>query len=107
MTAWPCQGKGWSLIRCHNCKQHFTPNTHNQIYDSAECRREATNRKIMEKYYENKTIKQNRNKECQECGTKLNMYNDSGYCLVCYKRRNVDHKKVLKEIKHGLRGFEE
>ena len=44
---------------CHNkeCSKDFEAKTHNQKYCTDECCRVATNRRIMEKYYE-----KNRNK---------------------------------------------
>lgn len=93
------------MIRCRNCNNWFEPNTHNQIYDSAECRKKATNEKIMQRYYEKKEEKGS-TKHCRQCGTKLNQYNDSDVCLNCNKDKNVNNKDVLEEIKHGLRGFE-
>ena len=44
---------------CQNkeCSQEFEPKTHNQKYHSDECCRMATNKRIMEKYYEKKSIK--------------------------------------------------
>lgn len=93
------------MIRCQNCKAWFEPNTHNQIYDTPECRKEATNAKIMKRYYDKKN--KVKNKECVNCGTALNMYNDSKYCLRCTKNQHVNNKNILKEIKHGFKGFEE
>ena len=39
------------------CAKEFDSKTHNQKYCSDECCRVATNRRIMEKYYEKKAIK--------------------------------------------------
>ena len=39
------------------CSKLFEPKTHNQKYCSDDCCRVATNKKIMEKYYEKKAIK--------------------------------------------------
>ena len=38
------------------CKKDFAPKTHNQKYHNDECCRIATNRRIMEKYYDKKAI---------------------------------------------------
>ena len=38
------------------CKKNFDAKTHNQKYCSEECCRIATNKRIMEKYYEKKVI---------------------------------------------------
>jgi len=39
-----------------DCGKEFNQKTHNQKYCSDECCRIATNRRIMEKYYEKKAI---------------------------------------------------
>jgi len=44
------------------CAKDFEPKTHNQKYCTDECCRIATNRRIMEKYYEKKIDITKRNK---------------------------------------------
>ena len=45
-----------------DCAIDFDARTHNQKYCSDECCRLATNKRIMEKYYERKTLQNHRNK---------------------------------------------
>lgn len=57
------------------CQLEFVPKTHNQKYHSDECCKIVTNKRIMEKYYENKE-RRSRPRKCQVCGTSLSRYND-------------------------------
>ncbi len=73
------------------CGKEFAPKTHNQRYCSDECCRVATNKRIMERYYEKKDRRKGGRRECssRECSTLLNRYNDSEMCSQCeIKRRN-------------------
>lgn len=79
---------------CLNNK-NFTPKTHNQKYCSDECCRIATNRRIMEKYYEKKSIRQGAKRPCKECGTQLSRYNSENVCSVCKKSINESIKNKL------------
>ncbi len=62
---------------CENkeCKKKFTPKTHNQKYCKDECCRIATNKRIMEKYYEKKAIKNGAERLCKKCNIQLSRYN--------------------------------
>jgi hypothetical protein len=88
---------------CFNkeCQIDFTPKTHNQKYCSDECCRIQTNRRIMEKYYEKKAIKNGAVRKCKTCSSKLSRYNDSNVCLAC------ENKKVLSNKKNILRMINE
>lgn len=71
-------------ISCDHCGVEFEKNTHNQKYCSAECCRLATNKRIMERYYEKKGNRGGRQRTCRKrgCDTKLSRYNDNYYCSV-------------------------
>lgn len=74
------------LEECANegCSERFEKKTHNQIYHSDECCRQATNRRIMEKYYANRDRKQGKTRLCKQCkATKLSRYNESDTCSAC------------------------
>jgi hypothetical protein len=84
---------------CFNkeCAIDFEPKTHNQKYCSDECCRLATNKRIMEKYYEKKAIKNGMLRKCK-CGNILSRYNDSESCAICEKNSGLKNKKLLKDI---------
>lgn len=85
---------------CFNseCAKDFTPKTHNQKYCSDECCRIATNRRIMEKYYEKKAIKNGAPRICKSCKTKLSRYNQNNICSTCEKNISYEGKKILWSI---------
>lgn len=82
---------------CSNseCAKVFTPKTHNQKYCCDECCRVATNRRIMEKYYEKKAIRNGLLRKCKKCNTKLSRYNQSTLCSSCEKKVDFSNKSKL------------
>lgn len=82
---------------CSNpdCKKDFQPKTHNQKYCTDECCRVATNKRIMEKYYEKKAIRNGAIRPCKKCGIVLSRYNKSNLCSSCEKNININSKDVL------------
>jgi len=85
---------------CSNieCAKDFEPKTHNQKYCNEQCCRVATNRKIMEKYYENKAIKNGAKRSCKRCKIKLSRYNQLSVCSTCEKNITDESKKALWSI---------
>jgi hypothetical protein len=81
-----------------DCKKEFTPKTHNQKYCCDECCRVATNKRIMEKYYEKKAIKNGAPRKCKGCPGFLSRYNSDAYCSKCVKIKNSKHKNSLMGI---------
>jgi hypothetical protein len=77
------------------CAIEFEAKTHNQKYCSDECCRVATNRRIMEKYYEKKAIKNGAFRGCKKCKSRLSRYNQSDYCAMCEKNINIKSKNKL------------
>lgn len=79
-------------IICANedCINSFVPRTYNSIFCSAECRRVTTNKKLLEKYYENKASK-NKKRVCKtsSCSTILSRYNKEDICESCKRERYV------------------
>lgn len=67
------------------CLKDFEPKTHNQKYCTDECCRIATNKRIMDKYYERKAIRSGAPRPCKKCKTQLSRYNKSNLCAVCEK----------------------
>jgi hypothetical protein len=80
---------------CPNGKE-FEPKTHNQKYCSDECCRIATNKRIMEKYYEKKAIRNGASRGCKKCGAQLSRYNDTTLCASCQKKIDITKKSKIK-----------
>jgi len=77
------------------CAKDFEPKTHNQKYCSDECCRIATNRRIMEKYYEKKAIRNGARRDCKRCKTPLSRYNQRDICSSCEKKTGSVNKNIL------------
>ena len=77
------------------CGKEFEPKTHNQKYCTDECCRIATNRRIMEKYYEKKAIRNGAARGCKKCGAQLSRYNESNLCSICNRAENQDYRSRL------------
>ena len=84
-------------MKCANkeCAIEFNPKTHNQKYHNDECCRVATNRIIMEKYYEKKAIRGGSVRNCENCKTLLSRYNQKNICSACEKNNKITNKKML------------
>jgi hypothetical protein len=80
------------------CAKEFESKTHNQKYCSDECCRVATNKRIMQKYYEKKAIKKGALRLCKKCKAQLSRYNVEEVCSSCIKKSYADAKKLLQEI---------
>jgi uncharacterized hydantoinase/oxoprolinase family protein len=62
----------------------------------------ATNKRIMEKYYEKKSIKNGLVRNCKKCKTKLSRYNNSDICSVCEKNIIEHSKKIIWNLLNEL-----
>ena len=84
-------------MKCANkeCTVEFDVKTHNQKYCSDECCRIATNRRIMEKYYEKKAIRNGAPRVCKTCPSKLSRYNHDDICAGCQKKTDKTVKTKL------------
>jgi len=89
--------QGTKDMICSNkeCSKEFEAKTHNQKYCTDECCRIATNRRIMEKYYEKKAIRNGAKRGCKLCGAQLSRYNESTMCSSCTRKVNQDQKTKL------------
>ena len=85
---------------CSNkeCAKEFEAKTHNQKYCSDECCRIATNRRIMEKYYEKKAIKNGAYRACKKCGIRLSRYNQTIICSSCEKNIGLKNKNKILDM---------
>ena len=77
------------------CAKEFEAKTHNQKYCGDECCRVATNRRIMEKYYEKKAIRNGAYRPCTKCGSKLSRYNQGSLCATCEKNATISTRSTL------------
>ena len=77
------------------CAKEFEAKTHNQKYCGDECCRIATNRRIMEKYYEKKAIRNGAHRSCKKCKAKLSRYNQENMCSTCEKRNSSSNKSQI------------
>lgn len=77
------------------CRKEFEPKTHNQKYCVSECCRVETNRRIMEKYYENKAIKNGAERPCKKCGAQLSRYNKNSLCSSCHRATDLNIKNKI------------
>lgn len=84
-------------MKCANneCSKEFDSKTHNQKYCSDDCCRIATNKKIMEKYYEKKAIRSGAKRECKKCSSSLSRYNQSNICSKCEKNSAIKNRSTL------------
>lgn len=78
------------------CQSEFEIKTHNQKYCCDECCRVATNRRIMEKYYEKKAIRNGTVlRKCKKCKTKLSVYHSEDMCSSCGKKKSLEQRQTL------------
>lgn len=82
------------------CETEFEKTTHNQKYCSDECCREATNKKIRQKYYEEKERLSGKKRTCSTrgCQNLLSRYNDSKICNQCTAKNISKEKNELLRI---------
>lgn len=73
------------------CQEIFEPQVHNAIYCSVECRKIVTNKNVLDRYYEKKEIRSNKNRVCKNkgCSTILSIYNDEDICEPCKTERLI------------------
>lgn len=82
------------MKQCANCEVDFESNKKNQKYCTPSCCRVATNKKIMERYYEKKARLSGQKRYC-DCGQLLSRYNESDQCFICIeKQKENDSGKI-------------
>lgn len=84
------------------CGIEFEPTTHNMKYHSDQCCRDATNERIMRRYYERKEAKRDRagnTRICATigCGTVLSRYNEFVVCQKCESEIRAAERDTLKK----------
>lgn len=82
------------------CDKEFSKTTHNQKYCSDECCREATNKKIRQKYYQEKERLSGKKRVCSTRGCKniLSRYNDGKVCNKCISKKGSNERDELLRI---------
>lgn len=81
---------------CAFCGTEFQTSKKNQKYCDPICCRGATNKRIMQRYYENKARLAGAIRSC-DCGKKLSRYNPSSMCNACELTEKVKSKKKVEE----------
>lgn len=89
------------MIACarEGCHSHFNPTTHNQKYCCHECTRIATNKRVMEQYYERQAQRRGDVRFCKSCQvTRLSRYNDSQFCSSCLRKKETEAKNSVVDM---------
>ena len=86
---------------CIQCGEQFEFRTHNQKYCSNHCCRIATNKRIMDKYYEKKERLKGKTKFCK-CGAMLSRYSNEVTCITCQgKKRRQKTSDAVEAMKNA------
>jgi len=82
------------------CSNYFEPHRHNQKYCSPECCKNATNKRIRDKYYETKKRLSGDVRICSKksCKTILSRYSDGDVCAKCNAEKLDEERKDLLRI---------
>ena len=84
---------------CAFCGTEFETKKKNQKYCDQMCCRGATNKRIMQKYYEDKARLKGLLRLC-DCGNILSKYNSSNVCYKCQSQKITnDEDKIREAIK--------
>lgn len=82
------------------CENTFEKSTHNQKYCSDECCRIATNKKIRDKYYQERERLAGKKRVCsaKSCSNILSRYNETTICNECIAKENSGNRDELLRI---------
>ena len=81
---------------CGFCGTEFQTKKKNQKYCDQICCRGATNKRIMQKYYEDKARLKGFKRYC-ECGQLLSKYNTLNICYICENKNNIFNVDKISE----------
>lgn len=83
-----------------NCRKEFEPHRHNQKYCCSECCKDATNKRIKDKYYATKKRLNGETRVCitKNCGTVLSRYSENEVCSKCLAIEAAEQRDQLKRI---------
>lgn len=79
-------------VTCAWCGEFFLKRRPNMIYCKKECCNAATNKKLIEKYHQNKERQKETNRTCAKCSSKLSKYNQDDVCHSCQVRETENEK---------------
>lgn len=93
--------------KCAACEIEFEFKTHNQKYCSNQCCRTATNKRIMQKYYEKRDRLSGKERACEGCDAPLSKYNSATFCVMC-EHKEVRNRtlKTIGDIENVIKGLE-
>jgi hypothetical protein len=81
------------------CENEFEPKSKTQKYCTPACCKEATNRRILKKYHEERSRKAGRARYCAQCAARLSRYNEDILCEICDKEKTkTEYNDTLLEI---------
>lgn len=80
-----------------DCENTFEKSTHNQKYCSDECCRIATNKKIRDKYYQERERLAGKKRVCstKSCKNILSRYNEGTICNECLAKTESSSRNEL------------
>ena len=94
------------MKKCAECQQEFEFKTHNQKYCSNQCCRVATNKRIMQKYYEKRDRLSGKERLCEGCNALLSKHNPSNICAYCEVKNNkLKPLKTIGDIENVIKGL--
>lgn len=95
------------MKKCAECGKDFEFKTHNQKYCSNQCCRVATNKRIMQKYYEKRERLAGKVRNCLVCDSVLSKYNSEDVCIPCdLKSVKNNTIKIIGDIENVISGIE-
>jgi hypothetical protein len=82
---------------CENngCENEFFQSAHNQKFCSSECLRDSTNRRVREKYRDDKDRLKGKQRVCSKCKAKLSRYNSDTICNFCKSDKQAKLKREI------------
>ena len=83
---------------CGFCGNHFQSKKKNQKYCDNICCRGATNKRIMQRYYENKARLAGVRRLCEKCSKVLSRYNSNSVCGACEMSSKDHNETKIKEM---------
>ena len=83
---------------CGFCGTEFQSKKKNQKYCDNACCRGATNKRIMQRYYENKARLAGIKRLCDNCKKLLSRYNSSTICGACEMGSKDHNEQKIKEM---------
>jgi hypothetical protein len=85
------------------CSNNFEPQRHNQKYCCSECCKDATNKRIRQKYYETKERLNGSKRICvsKNCNTIMSRYTEEDICNKCIAAEKEKERSDLVRIFNG------